>query len=536
MGFKDPHFHNQWNLYNDGTNGRIKGNDINVIPVWKRGINGSGVTVVILDDGIEISHPDFINTSWSAESSWDFNIQAPTPLPVFKEDIHGTRCAGQIVAQPNNNVCGVGVAFGARIAGERLLAEGTTDAIEAQSLNFKNQINDIYSSSWGPDDDGESLDGPGKLSAAALKAGVTMGRAGRGSIFVFASGNGGMEKDNCNFDGYANSIYTIAIGAINHKGQMPPYGEMCSAHLAVTYSGGAGNGIWTTDVDGSCTGVHSGTSATAPIASGIIALMLSARPELGWRDIQDLIVKTAQPTDEGDTDWQINGAGYNVSHKYGFGRLDADLLVHAAQTSRLLPLHQLQVAKPLTLSDNTSIIVSNHVFRTSTFITKDDLAATTLSTLEHVQVQIHLEHPRRGLLTLVLTSPAGTRSILATPRPADNSADGFNPWTFMTVLNWGETPTGQWTLEIFTENDTGEVIEGRLIDWSLILRGTCEVQDEDLNPETGTKLCGTVRRGPIALSHASTTQFTIVFSTISCGAFTVLVYLFIQQHEYHMSK
>lgn len=47
---------------------------------------------------------------------------------------------------------------------------------------------------------------------AALAHGVLAGRKGYGSIFVVASGNGGHFKDNCNFDGYANSIYTVTIG------------------------------------------------------------------------------------------------------------------------------------------------------------------------------------------------------------------------------------------------------------------------------------------------------------------------------------
>ena len=47
---------------------------------------------------------------------------------------------------------------------------------------------------------------------AALKHGVLVGRRGRGSLFVVASGNGGRNDDNCNYDGYANSMYTITIG------------------------------------------------------------------------------------------------------------------------------------------------------------------------------------------------------------------------------------------------------------------------------------------------------------------------------------
>ena len=66
--------------------------------------------------------------------------------------------------------------------------------------------------SWGPDDDGKTVDGPHTLAKAALQHGVTYGRRGRGSIFVVASGNGGKNGDNCNYDGYANSMYTVTIG------------------------------------------------------------------------------------------------------------------------------------------------------------------------------------------------------------------------------------------------------------------------------------------------------------------------------------
>nr|XP_060627409.1 proprotein convertase subtilisin/kexin type 7-like [Anolis sagrei ordinatus]XP_060639154.1 proprotein convertase subtilisin/kexin type 7-like [Anolis sagrei ordinatus]XP_060641542.1 proprotein convertase subtilisin/kexin type 7-like [Anolis sagrei ordinatus] len=64
------------------------------------------------------------------------------------------------------------------------------------------------------------------------------GRRGFGSIFVVASGNGGHHNDNCNYDGYANSIYTVTIGAVDEMGFMPFYAEECASMLAVTFSGG----------------------------------------------------------------------------------------------------------------------------------------------------------------------------------------------------------------------------------------------------------------------------------------------------------
>ena len=62
----------------------------------------------------------------------------------------------------------------------------------------------------------------------------TQGRDGRGSIFVWANGNGG-EADDCAADGYAASIYTISVGAIGVDGRPSSFDEQCSAKLTVTY-------------------------------------------------------------------------------------------------------------------------------------------------------------------------------------------------------------------------------------------------------------------------------------------------------------
>lgn len=67
---------------------------------------------------------------------------------------------------------------------------------------------------------------------------VVQGRGGLGAIFVWASGNGGREKDSCNCDGYTNSIYTLSISSTTQYGNVPWYSEACSSTLATTYSSG----------------------------------------------------------------------------------------------------------------------------------------------------------------------------------------------------------------------------------------------------------------------------------------------------------
>lgn len=66
------------------------------------------------------------------------------------------------------------------------------------------------------------------------------GRGGLGSIYVWASGNGGRDADNCNCDGYTNSVFTLSISSATESGNIPWYSEACASTLASTYSSGGG--------------------------------------------------------------------------------------------------------------------------------------------------------------------------------------------------------------------------------------------------------------------------------------------------------
>lgn len=114
---------------------------------------------------------------------------------------HGTRCAGEIAMIANNNKCGVGIAYNSKIGGIKLLADKVYDVIEGMALGYAYNLIDIYSSSWGPSDDGKSLEQPGRLAKLAIERGIKYGRNGLGSIYIWANGNGGGFNDDCNCDG-----------------------------------------------------------------------------------------------------------------------------------------------------------------------------------------------------------------------------------------------------------------------------------------------------------------------------------------------
>jgi kexin len=185
---QDPIFNEQWHVINND----YKENMINVTGVWEEGVTGKGVTVAMVDDGVDVNSFD-LKDNFRASSSWDYNDNNPLPIPRLSDDFHGTRCAGEISAA-KNLVCGVGVAHESSIAGIRILSGVITSADEASGLNYAYQENDIYSCSWGPRDDGRTVEAPEHLVKKALLNGVQNGRGGKGNIYVFASGNGGASE------------------------------------------------------------------------------------------------------------------------------------------------------------------------------------------------------------------------------------------------------------------------------------------------------------------------------------------------------
>ncbi|KAE8631692.1 hypothetical protein XENTR_v10001277 [Xenopus tropicalis] len=298
-----------------------------------------------------------------------------------------------------------------------------------------------------------------------------LGRGGLGSIFVWASGNGGLQYDNCNCDGYTNSIYTLSVGSTTEHGNVPWYSEACASTLTTTFSSGISTErkILTTDIRLRCTDQHSGTSASAPLAAGIIALALEANPALTWRDLQHIVVRASNPSNLSAEDWAVNGVGRKVSHYYGYGLLDAGRIVDLAQKWQTAGVQRICVVKVLT---TPQVLTSNHIVRQHV----DGCTGTSsyIQSLEHVQAKISLSYSRRGDLEISLISPMGTRSVLVALRPYDTSTKGYKNWTFMSTHTWDEKPQGTWTLKLVNKGDFTNT--GFLHDFTLVLYGT----DEDM--------------------------------------------------------
>ncbi|CBY30797.1 unnamed protein product [Oikopleura dioica] len=501
--FNDPSFKHQWRI------GRH-----NIEAAWKKGYTGKGVNIVVADDGLERTHVD-IAPNYRADISTDLNGNDSDPSPEIFDKFnvnkyHGTKCAGIIAAKGNNDACIVGVAHESNIeSGIRMLDGTIRDETEASALTYRQDVIDIYSNSWGPDDTGYMLDGPRVLGTAALAQGTRDGRGGKGSIFVWGSGNGAARGDNCGADGYAGSMYTITFAAATHFGQPPTYSEKCSAVMSTIFSNSGDNGlagatdICTTSLNNTCEQDFGGTSAVAPFGAGVIALGLQAKSKSDLESSGHHF-----RLDERKITWQQNDAGFWTSDTFGFGLLDALKFIDISERwpSVIGEQRHCKLDWP---PKNTPYNATGDFDHDPRRRSRDEFTAKTTHLfvtdhmsdcpffLEHVVVSVKIRYPhKRGNLKIELRSPRDkVVSTLLDYRMNDESANiglksnqnrHMNGWKMSSVQFWGEQPRGAWILSIkerqklprrrnqFLDSGESTVSKRELISWSLDLYGTHE--------------------------------------------------------------
>ena len=513
----DPYYKLQWHLKFQNQPSAVTGTDINVESVWNypetdttKYNRGQDVTIGIVDDSFEWPHPDLApNTKKELQYDWNGKDNDPKPDDFYSE-AHGTSVGGVAAARGNNRIGVSGVAPEAGLAGMRLIASDFTDLDEAEAMLWKAEEIHVKNNSWHhplqSNDFWFPTPGIGPLSEAALKYAATFGRNGKGTILIFAAGNSDTEGSRPDYKAEQNSIYTIAVGAVGSDQLKSDYSEKGACVVVSAPSSSAtGRGVMTTDnrglygyndgfsgvdVSGDGTKYFGGTSSAAPVVSGVVALMLQAKPTLGWRDVQEILMRSATKIDLADTDWKTPVApdSINHSHKYGAGLVNATAAVDLAKNwTNLSPQKSLTVT-----TNNTTPISANATNVTRTFtVSGDELR------VEHVTLRLTVEDIKKGGLEITLTSPDGTVSVFCLehndqisddPRVppgkgwGDLSFNGdgdvddeelfdpneFENWTFMTVRNWGEGSNGVWTLTI---NNTS-AYSGNLTDAELVVYGS----------------------------------------------------------------
>ncbi|HZT63005.1 MAG TPA: S8 family serine peptidase, partial [Burkholderiales bacterium] len=231
----DPLVGQQWHLKNTGQKGFADvggaiGIDVDVDPVYGLGYTGAGVTVAVVDSGLEIAHED-LAANVLPGGSWNFNngTTDPTNTTATTGD-HGTSVSGLIAMAMNNAKGGIGVAPRAKLKGFNFLSSTQSesqflDSLGASSSNPNSSDVFIFNQSFGIDTNTPTLVDP--QDEAQYLAGVTSLRGGKGAVYVKAAGNGfnavgpglvppacgptGLTCENANFDPANTLPYQVIV-------------------------------------------------------------------------------------------------------------------------------------------------------------------------------------------------------------------------------------------------------------------------------------------------------------------------------------
>ncbi len=470
----------------------------NLAGAWNLGYTGSGVVIGIVDDGVDGTNYD-IAPNYRADLSRNFSdnaLIANVPQgPQSGKNNHGTAVAGVAAARGGNGIGGTGAAPYASIAALRVNLDAVT-AIDpsASQQNYldayywKSGVNpttgaiegiaeiQVRNHSYGED----GFDVAGNYASIILALQRT---AANSVIHVFSAGNARGEKGEDASKGPVHSssgiITVAALGSDGKYANYSSYGASVFITAPSSRSDYTGFGITTTDrtgndsgynrysavinpsgdiddlfADTSYTSTFGGTSSSAPLVSGIMALGKEANPEMDIRMAKHALVKTSVVVDATDSSassfggWRTNGAGNKFNPNYGFGNIDAGAFVQKVRNVAYIT-EQTSVTK----SDSFSAAIpdddADGVSKTITLT-----AAEANQPLEGVEVGLKLTHERLGDLNATMTSPSGMKSQLFystfhldTNEWETSSVTNFNP-SLLTNAFWGESGTGDWILNV----------------------------------------------------------------------------------------
>lgn len=500
------------------------GEDIHLSGTIRSGVLGEGVRVAVSDTGVQESHrglqPNLLSGASRnyllpySSTQW---IGSSSPSTGDGDDAHGTAVAGLIAERGWSGVGGRGVAPLAKFAGFLYIqAQSALSSANLATAGWLDQFAgdfDVFNYSWG--DSQCALIEYGSSYAAKLKAGVTNLRGGKGAIYVKAAGNeyygylsdcyDGVSSSafylgNANFSEESAYPYTILAAATNADGTSSSYsspganvwvsapgGEYGSDDASETGVSARKPAMVTTDFAGCGVGLKSlgdsnsfdkgaapntncehtatmnGTSSASPVLTGAIALILSANPNLTWRDVKHILAATADQVDAGVGDrghpysqydlaghvyepgWRTNAAGYKFHSWYGFGRVNVDRAVAMARTysSGWGPL--LETNSGATWKYDSGALNASVPGGSAAGLSRS-LTVAENRFVEAVQARVAV----KGCVDSVgleLTSPAGTKSVLMNinSRLLD---DEIHSHVFLSNHFYGENSAGAWTLKV----------------------------------------------------------------------------------------
>lgn len=449
--FSTGGFNGQWHL--DNSIGRP---NVNITGAWNRDLTGQGVIIGIVDTGVEPTHVDMA-ANFNAANTFDFIANQATQ--VFNNaDSHGMSASGVAAARGGNGIGVTGAAPYAQVASMKVFTGSTTgsDAVFADAVRYHSSGADtsvtIKNHSYG-------ITSPFIDNSIESQAYSTSAAAG--TVHVVSAGN-----DRASIGADANKKMAqanpdvITVAALGSTGVFSSYSNY-GANITVTAPSSNGSvGISTTDRTGNLgyntngssnyanldyTNNFGGTSSSAPLVAGIMALGKQANPNMDVRLAKHILARTSVIVDASDITqasdggWRTNAAGIHFNQNYGFGLVDANAFTQQITQYAVTPL---TIATSGTVAVTGGAIPDNNATGISRTVNNP-----TVGKLEEIQVRFNITHEYRGDLRAFITNPSGTY----TSRLFNSSGDATNgtlDWTFTTNAFWGEDAAGLWTIRV----------------------------------------------------------------------------------------
>lgn len=472
----------QWHLLNSGQNafssrGGVAGNDLNLWWAHRTGVQGQGINVAVVDDGLAIAHPDLADNV--RPGSKNVVTGSSDPTPTDPDSAHGTSVSG-LIGAVDNSIGTLGVAPRVQLQGFNLLDERSKqlqkDWIYALGGSTATADNRVFNQSYGMSlVDPQSASGLDQVQLDRLFEQQT--QQAQGAAYIKAAGNGfnriaagdymfsrtgvlpKLPFENSNIDPSNSNFWNLVVSAINADGVRSSYSSVGSNVFLSAPGGEYGTdapAMVTTDLpgcdmgynrtddpstnrlhnnpqlDATCdyNGVMNGTSSATPNTSGAMALLMSAYPDLSVRDLHDLLARNATRIDAGQQPVQVsytaaNGQPRQVTGLEGWERNAAGLWYSPTYGFGLIDVNKTLTAAanhtplpPLVQLPAQKVTVPRSegiIADVGSSATRSSTQVTQTLTVEAVQVTVSLDHQRLPDLLIELVSPSGTRSVLLNP-------------------------------------------------------------------------------------------------------------------------
>ncbi len=283
--------------------------DPNVLETIDEGYTGKGIKIAVIDSSFELNHPDL-----RFSDSYNIFRKNKDISPDTTGDFHGTAVAGVIAANRNNNYGIMGVAPDAYLIGFNGLFEIEDSEYFSESYieMFYSALDkdvDIINCSWGTVD---TLD---EAIEDVLLEVSEEGRNGKGIFIIFSTGNEGSMK----LGKEAALPFVISVGSIESNGKrsgFSTYGKKLDLVAPTNFV--SLDLVGEDGFEEGEKGFVTGTSFSAPIVAGCIALILEANPNLSRGQVMDIIYSTTKKVGEGN----YTDGSYSYEYTYGLDKDD----------------------------------------------------------------------------------------------------------------------------------------------------------------------------------------------------------------------